>query len=323
MKISLTIRALAALTLCVAAHGQSPLADSAPYRNPIVFCRSHIDEATGKFLRNSKLWVMEEDGSRLQQLTFDTQYDDHPSFYSDQRRVLYSEFGGPKFDRSIEAKLISLDIYTGERKVVLEEDGKALHHASLSPLGDELLIYHKDTSERRSEWFLLPPNTYEINALASNGVAASADSVIFMHEKNRGAAPRGVSLARIYGHGPGAKIVMLTDEDHLHRRPAVSPDGKWLAWQSNAEGGEDEILLSGMDARNPKNMTRTPGNDGHPWFSRDGQWIIFESDRTADIKGNGCDSRRGCEIWKLNIETGEQVQLTSGGKQFASNRPRM
>lgn len=207
---------------------------------------------------------------------------------------------------------------------MLEEEGKALHHASLSPLGDDLLIYHKDTSERRSEWFRLPPDAYEINALASNGVAASADSVIFMHEKNKGATPRGVSLARIYGHGPGAEVVMLTDEDHVHRRPAVSPDGKWLAWQSNAEGGEDEILLSGMDARNPKNMTRKPGNDGHPWFSRDGQWIIFESDRTAgDIMRNGCDSRRGCEIWKVNIKTGEQVQLTNGGKKFASNRPRM
>ena len=295
-----------------------------PYNNPIVFCRTHIEESTGEVIRNSKLWMMEEDGSRLVQLTFGPQYDDHPSFYSDQRRVLYSEFSGENLDRGTEAKLISLDIYTGERKVVLEEPGKALHHATISPLGDDLIVYNKDTKDRRSEWFGLPPHDYEINVLSSNGVAIAWDSVIFMHEKNKNLINREVSLAHILGKGLDARITILTDEIYLHRRPAISPDGILLAWQSNANSESDEIRLANVNGTNPINLTKSSGNDGHPWFSRDGKWLVFESDRTASwVTGNGCDSRTGCEIWKLNLETGEEIQLTSGGKRYISNRPRM
>lgn len=294
------------------------------YENPIVFCRAHLDES-GKMIRQSKLWVMEEDGSGLRQLTFGPHYDDHPSFYADQEHVLFSEFAGETLRRDTEAKLIKLNIYTGERETVLAQAGRALHHATISPLGDDLIVYAKDTEKRHSEWFRLPPRAYELNTRASNGIAVSGDSVVFMHEKNSGYSPREVSLARIYGQGPGAKVSILTDDKSLHRRPAVSPDGKWLAWQSNAEGGDDEILLAPIDAATkPRNLTQAPGNDGHPWFSRDGKWIIFESDRTATgLERNGCDGRRGCEIWKVNIETGEQTQLTFGGATLVANRPRM
>jgi Tol biopolymer transport system component len=303
---------------------QTPRAEFDRYKNPIVFCRTHFDESSGEIIRNSKLWVMEEDGSRLKQLTFGLQYDDHPSFYADQRRVLYSEFESDSLDRGSKAKLISLDIYTGERKIVLEEDGKALHHATISPLGDDLIVYNKDSKERRAEWFGLPPNDYEINLLASNGVAVAKNSIVFMHEKNAGLNYREVSLVHISGKGLGASIRILTDDKHLHRRPAISPDGLLLAWQSNAESESDEIRLADINGNTAKDITNSPGNDGHPWFSRDGKWLVFESDRTADwVEGNGCDSRTGCEIWKINVETGEEILLTSGGRKFASNRPRM
>ena len=313
---------LSCLLFASVAYGQITL-DA--YKNPIVFCRTHFDESTGEVTRNSKLWIMEEDGARLTQLTFGTRYDDHPSFYADQRRVLYAEFSHDTMGKSVEAKLISLDIYTGERQIVIEENGAALHHATLSPLGDDLIVYHKDSRpRRRSLWSGLPPRDYEINLLASNGVADSSNSVVFMHEKNRGLIPREVSLARISGRGLNARIRMLTDDKYLHRRPAISPDGRLLAWQSNAESESDEIRLADANGGNAKNITDSSGNEGHPWFSRDGKWLVFESDRTADwVTGNGCDSRKGCEIWKINLETGEEFQLTSGGKNYASNRPRM
>src|SRR5215471_14675351 len=78
-----------------AAYGAGPV-----YRNPIVFCRGHAAEGM-----ISKIFVMEEDGSKLRQLTQGASYDDHPSFYSDQRHVLYSEFAAHNFDRDGGAKL--------------------------------------------------------------------------------------------------------------------------------------------------------------------------------------------------------------------------
>ena len=204
-----------------------------------------------------------------------------------------------------------------------EVAGHALHHSSVSPLGDDLIVYARDSEARRSEWLGLPPYDRELPTVASNGVAVSRESVIFMHEP-RGSSPRRVALVRIDGTGQGAQMTFLTDMEALHRRPAISPDGSWLAWQTNGFSAEDEVYLAELDGSNPRNLTSSPGNDGHPWFSRDGAWIVFESDRTGeDLRRNGCDARRHCEIWKVHVATGETVQLTHGGDRYASTRPRM
>ena len=87
----------------------------------------------------------------------------------------------------------------------------------------------------------------------------------------------------------------------------------WIAWQTDAGAAsdEDEIFLARIDGSNPRNITRSAGNDGHPWFSRDGKWIVFESDRSGTS-----------EIWKINLKTLTQEQLTFGGKEYMSRTPR-
>jgi Tol biopolymer transport system component len=281
------------------------------YRQPIIFCRTHYDGA-GKALLNSKIWIMEEDGSNQKQLTHGPSYDDHPSLYSDLRHVLYAEFGADDYKVEAGAKLIRLDIYSGRREIVAEATGCALHHASLSPYGGDLPAYHRDCGKRHSEWVGFGPNAHRVTTAASNGVALP-DSIVFMHEINRGGpGAREVSLARMWGYGAGAKMTLLTDDEHLHRRPAISPDGKLLAWQTNANGKDDEIYLANVDGTGARNITNSPKDDGHPWFSRDGKTIVFESERTGIW-----------EIWKIDLATLKQTQLTHGGKQFHSDRPRM
>jgi Tol biopolymer transport system component len=293
------------MKLAIVLLGCAALAAQERYRHPIVFGRAHVEEKLA-----SKLWVMEEDGLGLRQLTTGGTYDDHPSFYADGRHVLYSEFPVNALNRDAGAKLIKLDIYTGERQVVAEAPGCALHHASLSPLGD-LMAYHRDCGKRYTQWVGWGEDRYEVNTVASNGVALP-DGIVFMHERFRGVpGARRVSIARLHGHGRGSKMVFLTDDQHLHRRPAISPDGKLLAWQTNAAGPEDEIFLAHIDGSNPRNLSDAPGNDGHPWFTRDGRAIVFESDRSGTW-----------EIWKIDLETRKTTRLTNGGKKYESTRPR-
>ncbi len=52
-----------------------------------------------------------------------------------------------------------------------------------------------------------------------------------MLEKNMGLSPREVALVRVYGHDKDTRSVHLTNDACLHRRPTVSPDGEWMAWQ--------------------------------------------------------------------------------------------
>lgn len=278
---------------------------AADYRHPIVFGRGHSEENL-----HSKIWIMEEDGSNQRQLTHGTTYDDHPSLYSDLRHVLYSEF--PVNDLKVEAgaKLIKLDIYTGQREIAAEVPGCALHHASIGPIG-EVLAYHKDCGKKHEQWVGWGPGAYRVTTAATNGVALP-DSIFVMHEINKGAAARFVSLLRVWGHGVGAKMLELTDDTHLHRRPAISPDGKLFAWQTNQNEKDDEIYLANVDGSNPRNLTNAPGDDGHPWFSRDGKTIVFESNRTGTW-----------EIWKVDLASMKFTQLTHGGKKYESTRPRM
>ncbi len=281
------------------------------YRDPILFQRSEVDPRTNEVILYGKLWVMERDGSRLVQLTFGPSYDEHPSLYSDLRHGLYAEFDEGRLNEEEGGRLVKIDIYNREKEVIGEEAGCALHHASLSPL-DDLIAYHYNCGERISQAMELGPKRYETPIQATNGVR-TREGIIVMHEKNTGYAPREVALAHIRGRGAQTTAEVLAAGKLLHRRPAISPDGKLLAWQTNApDGGEDEIYLANIDGSEARNITKAEGNDGHPWFSRDGKTIVFESDRSGMW-----------EIWKIDLETGKQTQLTDGKGRYHSTRARM
>ena len=306
---------LARLSLCslmlIAVAGlPAGLAAEKKYQDPVVFQRSELNEETGQTVLAGNIWIMEADGSGLRQLTQGKKYKEHPSFYSDQEHVLYAEFSVENFQPDTEAKLIKHNIYTGKREVIAEEAGCTLHHASLSPI-DDLIAFHHECGKKLSQQVGLGPGSYYVTLRATNGVR-TRDGIIAMHEKNPGVSPRKVSLAYIQGHGPGSTARLLTGDEVLHRRAAISTDEKWLAWQTNIGGGEDEIYLAKIDGSQARNITKAKGNDGHPWFSRDGKWIVFESDRSGQW-----------DIWRINLETGKQEQLTNGGKKYVSTRARM
>ena len=280
------------------------------YTNPIIFARTHFDEKTKAVQYHGKIWVMEEDGSNQKQLTFGDTYDDHPAFFSDYKHALYSEFNATNFSpQTPGGKLYKINILTGERELYAEEEGCTLHHVTISPI-DDILMYHRQVGNHVYQRVVTKEETYELPMRAINGIALK-DSVIFMHEKNMGLSPREVALVKMYGHGKNARTEFLTDDQCLHRRPAVSPDGEWMAWQTNVDGEEDEVYLSRIDGSEARNITNTPGLDGHPWFSRDGKWIVFESTRTGNM-----------EIWKINLETMEQTQLTFSDPHYSCRTPR-
>ncbi len=312
---------LCGVLLAAAAGVPAGIASEKKLKDPVVFQRAELYEATGKTVAAGNIWVMEGDGSGLRQLTKGKKYKEHASVYADQEHVLYAEFSAEGispslgiystlFQRDAEAKLIKHNIYTGKREVIAEKAGCALHHASLSPV-DDLIAFHHECGKNLAQQVGLGPGSYHVTLRATNGVR-TRDGIIVMHEKNLGISPREVSLVYIKGHGPGSTARLLTGDEVLNRRAAISPDEKWLAWQTNIGGGEDEIYLAKIDGSEARNITKAKGNDGHPWFSRDGKWIVFESDRSGQW-----------DIWRIHVETGKQEQLTRGGKKYVSTRARM
>jgi TolB protein len=60
--------------------------------------------------------------------------------------------------------------------------------------------------------------------------------------------------------------------------PQWSPDGKKIAFTSDRDG-DPEIYVMNADGSNPVRLTRARGRDAHPYFSRDGRRIVFQSPR--------------------------------------------
>ena len=303
--------------------GETPAVPGAPeFTNPIVFQRFANTGATPTvpgFYGGADIWIMEGDGSGLRLVRKGVpQHLDHPSLSLDRRSVVYAEFTDAEAGVEAGARIFREDLATAEREVLREVEGCAVHHASISPITQELTYARNCPEGDGFNQGLITEfgDRRRLDASITtalrigNGVGLNR-AVLFQAESDAVDGERRMEIAiiRFDGYGQGT-YTALTDRDHRHRRPAVSPDGRTIAWQTNRTGPSDDIFLADIDGSHQRRLTASDANDGHPWFSRDGRFIVFESDRSGNW-----------EIWKIEIETSQVVQLTDD-PAYVSTRPR-
>jgi Tol biopolymer transport system component len=83
---------------------------------------------------------------------------------------------------------------------------------------------------------------------------------------------RAVTLAEALEH---------TSENNYIESVAISPDGEWIAFDSNRRGNMD-IWLMHKDGGEVRTLTTNPAHDWCPYWSSDGENIIFHSMRTGN-----------------------------------------
>ncbi len=82
--------------------------------------------------------------------------------------------------------------------------------------------------------------------------------------------------------------------------PSFSPDGRRMIFASDRGGQWDLYILENGRAA-VRQLTATPGFEGHPVWSPDGHWVAFEADYTGNL-----------DIWMLPVDSaGDPIQLTS------------
>jgi len=124
-------------------------------------------------------------------------------------------------------------------------------------------------------------------------------------------SPDGVDTRDIYTmNADGSGVTQLTTEGEEHR-PAWSPDGSKIAYDSYhpVPSGNFDIYVMNADGSNKTNLTNTPGvGDGvqelDPDWSPDGSKIAF--DRSSD-------SGNTSAIYVMNADGSGVTQLTTAG----------
>lgn len=99
----------------------------------------------------------------------------------------------------------------------------------------------------------------------------------------------------------GSDPVNVTKNGVYDAEPAVSANGKQLAYASNSGvGGDLDIYVRPVAGGDAKALTGHSGQDNDPAWSPDGKRIAFASDRDGDF-----------EIYVVSVEGGDLVKLTS------------
>jgi eukaryotic-like serine/threonine-protein kinase len=83
--------------------------------------------------------------------------------------------------------------------------------------------------------------------------------------------------------------------------PRWSPDGRWLAFDSN-EAGNPNIYVISAEGGSPRRLTTGPSGNYMPSWSPDGKMIYFKSDFS------GSD-----QIWSIPVAAGPATQITRSG----------
>ena len=141
----------------------------------------------------------------------------------------------------------------------------------------DVWVMRADGSERR--------NLSEGTA-ANEGVAAfspDAEQLVFR-------SARGGRFDLVLAKRDGTDPKALTSDEARENFPVFSPDGATIAFSSNRDGTRDRFgnltfdnyILAVAPDGTPGTLQRIsdhPGQDSHPWFSPDGDWLVYTSER--------------------------------------------
>lgn len=102
----------------------------------------------------------------------------------------------------------------------------------------------------------------------------------------------------------GSDAVALTHGSAYHAECAYSPDGAYIVYASN-EDGSMNIYTMKSDGSDVRQLTHTQGcYNGGPFFSPDGQKIIFRADRQVP---------HYLQIYSIDVDGSNLTKLTDNG----------
>lgn len=204
-----------------------------------------------------------------------------PNWLPDGSALIYNSSGG---DPATRGRLWKFDLAT--RTPTLIDTGFAIRNNNdhvLSFDGLQLAISDQSTDKGQSTIFTMPTR-------GGTPVRITPNTPSYMHSwtldgkaliYTGGRVPKGgkdneYDIYKIASDGSG-KEINLTNSPGLDDGPELSPDGKWIYFNS-VRSGQMQIWRMTPDGKNPERVTNDHRwNDWFPHFSPDGKWITIIS----------------------------------------------
>ena len=187
-----------------------------------------------------------------------------PQFSPDGKRLAYHSWQSDK------RGLVTVDVSGGNEHIVASNLEDQL--PTWSPDGSQLIFLSRRSGQRASELFLVPSQGGEARVIGNGEYPSWAPDgrLVF---KGWEATGVGLRLA-----GPDLSDLQSLTDQASDTAPAVSPDGKQVAFMSQRDGDWDVYVVN-SDGSGLRQLTNDPASDGLPVWSPDGKAIAFASNR--------------------------------------------
>jgi Tol biopolymer transport system component/predicted Ser/Thr protein kinase len=219
------------------------------------------------------LWLVPVQGQGARRLTTDDERDIEPVWSPDGRYVYFSSLRGgayalwrvPAGGGGGRARRATAGT-GGERHPSLSHDGRRLAFATFSANPDLTLLDLTTGTEAR------------LRGLSTGSPEWTPDGRSLVFSSVRIGGRYDLWAQSIVGMDAVGPPRRLTDHPGSVSSPAVSPDGRWVAYYRVLSGQRD-IWIVPMAGGNPIQFTDDKAADFHPAWSPDGTQLAFGSDR--------------------------------------------
>ena len=242
-----------------------------PRGHRIAFVSENSSYSDGSNIAPSSIWVVSAEGGEARRITNDNQLNQSPVWWPDGRRLLFIS------NRDGTPDIYAIDLvessYPAGAPVRLTT---GLNPLSISLSADGKRLAYASSSVDADIWALRLPRWAEDGA-----------------------------PARL------AEATRLLARRQISETLNLSPDGRWLAYDSNQAGNQD-IYKMPVEGGEPIQLTRDPADDFAPVWSPDGSELVFYSFRNGnrDLFVTDSDGR--------NVE---QVTFGAGSDAFPDWSP--
>lgn len=242
------------------------------FKHKIVFV-SDANRKSG----TKELYVMDFDGANVKQLTFHRGIVISPSVSPDGQQILYSLIDETKVKKSRNINLMLLDLRTMQTKSISRRKG--INSGAVFTADGQSIILTL-SHQGNAELYKMNLATRKLERLTKSGApdvdpSITADGSLLTFLSARPGKPM------IYTMNPSAtenQVKRISYVGKFNATPRFSPDGKEIVFASWLDNRFDLFKIN-SDGSGLGRLTKDFGSNEDPDYSKDGQFIVFTSQR--------------------------------------------